>query len=198
MTPALSRTLGDLKAFLEARRIPYAVIGGMAVSVRGEPRQTADIDLVAAIDVPQGLELLATLPGGPFEPLLEEAADLLAVAFVLPMRHRDTGVKVDLALALTGFEEAAITRATPVLLLGQSVPVITGEDLLLMKLLAGRPRDESDAAALVARSGHSLDWDFLRRTAAALSEATGQDVASRLAQSEATLRRQVKPGPNPA
>jgi len=31
---------------LQSRAIPFAVIGGLAVSIRGQPRMTGDVDLV--------------------------------------------------------------------------------------------------------------------------------------------------------
>jgi len=51
---AIQRTLSDAAAFLAANSVPFAVIGGIAVSVRGEPRFTADVDLVVGVEVERG------------------------------------------------------------------------------------------------------------------------------------------------
>jgi len=46
----LRRALVELVALLESRRIPYMIVGAMAVAVWGRPRATADIDVTLRID----------------------------------------------------------------------------------------------------------------------------------------------------
>lgn len=58
--------------------------------------------------------------------------------FVLPVRHQDTGIRVDLVFSTTPYERQAIARATRVELAGVAVPFATAEDLILHKLFAGR------------------------------------------------------------
>ncbi len=94
--------------------------------------------------------------------------------------HRQTSVKVDLALGLTGFEQNAIRNATHVDFEGYSVRVVSAEDLILMKVLAGRPRDTDDVAKIVLRQGDALDWDYVLQTARALEQAIGHDLVSPL------------------
>ena len=53
----LITTLADATAFLEAEGITYALIGGMAVSLLGQPRFTADVDIVIAADVDRALKI---------------------------------------------------------------------------------------------------------------------------------------------
>ena len=45
MEPALWLTLADAVAVLEARGMQCALIGGLAVSLRGQPRMTVDVDI---------------------------------------------------------------------------------------------------------------------------------------------------------
>ncbi len=42
-------TLRAVVAWLDENATPYVVVGGVAASVLGEPRQTRDVDLIAAI-----------------------------------------------------------------------------------------------------------------------------------------------------
>ena len=46
MDAVLQQTLVDAVSMLQSRAIPFAVIGGLAVSFRGQPRMTVDVDLV--------------------------------------------------------------------------------------------------------------------------------------------------------
>ena len=45
----LEQLLGQLATLLEERHQPWALIGGLAVSVRTEPRFTRDLDLAEAL-----------------------------------------------------------------------------------------------------------------------------------------------------
>jgi len=59
-------------------------------------------------------------------------------------------------------------------------PPSQSEDLILMKVIAGRPRDLEDVRGIVARSLERLDWRYLLETGRQLGEAIGQDLASTL------------------
>ncbi len=180
MNDAIHKTLTDVSDFLRAAEVPFAVIGGIATVVRGEPRFTADVDIVAGVDVDRCLQLLDVLEDTPFCPLFADVAAVVEKAFLLPLRHRQTKVKVDLAVGITGFERQAIGRATKVELAGCSIPVVSAEDLILMKSLAARPRDTDDVSGIIRRQGETLDWDYLLKTAEQLQEALGHDLVSEL------------------
>jgi hypothetical protein len=172
----LSATLNDAVAFFEQKGVRYALIGGLAASLRGQPRVTVDVDLVIAADVGRTLALIPSLAGSAFEPLFEGAEEVVERSFMLPLRHRTTGVKVDVAVGLSGFEQQVIRRAEPMSLAGKTVVVATAEDLLIMKTLAGRPHDDQDARGLISARGPSLDWEYCEKTARDLGEALGQDL----------------------
>jgi hypothetical protein len=174
----LSRTLIDITIFLEGQGVRFAVIGGIAAGVHGEPRFTADVDAVVGMDLDRALALVATLDSSPFRPLFTDVTDVVQKAFILPVRHRETHVRVDLAIGLTGFERQLIERAQNIAIAGRTVPVATAEDLILLKLLAGRPRDIDDISAIMARQGQSLDWHYLLQTGQDLQEAISQDIIS--------------------
>lgn len=180
MNDAIQRTLADLGRALRTPRIPFALVGGIAVAVRGNPRFTADIDIVAAADVEHAIGFLEQLAATSFEPLFPEVEEIIRTAFIVPLRHRVTGVGVDMALGLTGFERDLIARAEKVRFGRTSLPVARAEDLLLLKLTAGRPRDADDARGIVARQGVRLDWGYLLAVGAELSSALAQDLVPQL------------------
>ena len=176
----LQTTLHDAVLFLNGERIPYALIGGLATSLRGIPRVTVDVDLVIAAELTRSLELLGIIEQSPFRPLLANPAEIIEKSFLLPLRHRVTNVKVDVAIGLSGFERQAIARAESIELAGVDVQVASAEDLLLMKVLAGRPQDEQDIDGLIVAQGERLDWEYCLSLAEQLGEAIGQDLALRI------------------
>jgi predicted nucleotidyltransferase len=58
---------------------------------------------------------------------------------------------VDLVLSDSTFERSAIERAVSVRLGSAEVRFVTPEDLIVHKLVAGRPRDLEDVRSIVAR-----------------------------------------------
>ena len=116
-----------------------------------------------------------------FKPLFGEVAEVVQQAFILPLRHRVTNVKVDLALGLSGFEQRLLSRAERLSLAGAIVAVATAEDILVMKVLAGRPQDDQDVQGLVVAQGKHLDWSYCLNLARELGEAVGQDLVTRVA-----------------
>jgi hypothetical protein len=185
MNEPLKTTLADAVSFLLHEGVPYALIGGLAVSLRGQPRVTADVDIVIGADVERSLRLVAMLERTSFKPLFDGVEEVVQSAFILPLRHRVTHVKVDLALGLSGFEQRAVVRAEPMDLAGSNVLVATAEDLLIMKILAGRPQDDQDVRGLLVAQGDHLDWQYCEQVAAELSDALGENLVDRIA----TLRR---------
>jgi hypothetical protein len=177
---SLRTTLADVVAFLESNGVAYALVGGLAVSARGQPRVTVDVDMILGTDIDSALRLAENLEITKFKPLFDDVATIVQQAFILPLRHRQTNVKVDLAIGMSGFEQQAIARAQVMDAAGTKVRVATSEDLLVMKVLAGRPQDEQDLQGLVIAQGDRLDWPYCLNVAEKLGEAIGQDLASRV------------------
>ncbi|HEY2838544.1 MAG TPA: DUF6036 family nucleotidyltransferase [Pirellulales bacterium] len=176
----IKTTLIDVVDLLEQQSVRYVLIGALAASLRGQPRVTADVDLVIRADVARALRLISSLATSRFEPLLPDVEEVVKRSLIVPLRHRYTGVKVDMALGLSGFEQQLIDRAEDVTIAGLSIRVATAEDLLLMKVLARRPRDDQDIHGIIAARGATMDWDYCRRVARDLGEALSQDLLTRI------------------
>lgn len=174
-------TLIDALFLLRKESLPCALIGGLAVSLRGQTRVTADVDFVVAASIERMLRLVDELDATQFVPLFAGVREVVEQSFILPLRHRTTGVKVDLTVGMSGFEQQAVRRAENLRIARKVIPVATAEDLILMKLLADRPQDQLDVKILVATLHAQLDWAYCQTTAEALSEAIGIDLKTRIA-----------------
>jgi predicted nucleotidyltransferase len=69
---------------------------------------------------------------------------------------------IDMIFGGPGLEDEFRERAIPVAIGGETVPIITPEDLLVTKILAGRPKDIEDARGLIAVRGAALDLERVR------------------------------------
>lgn len=118
-------------------------------------------------------ELVKALIGAGFQ-LRVEGEDFLARTRVLPVAHTATGIPADLVLAGPGLEELFLERAQIRDLDGVKVPVARAEDIVVMKILAGRPKDLEDVVAILAAHPDDLDVELTRGTLRMLEEALGQ------------------------
>lgn len=159
LTAALTR----LRVDLDATGVAWALIGGLAVSVRAEPRTTRDVDVAVATADDDGAEALVRRlfdRGYRLVGHLErtDRARLAAVRLTPP--HSDVlGIVVDLLFASSGIE-AEIARTAEVLEIvpGLRVPVATTGYLIALKVLASapdRPQDLGDARSLLLRAPSS-------------------------------------------
>jgi len=90
---------------------------------------------------------------------------------VVLLRHRATGVDLDLSLAWLQFEEEAIRAATSVRYGGVQIAAVRTEDLLIYKLIAHRPQDLEDAERLLLLHASKVDVRPVRKVLASLSDA---------------------------
>ncbi len=112
MKNALQTTLIDIAGELECRHLQYALVGGLAASIRGRMRVTDDIDLVVLCDVDQALELIQSLKATDFTPLFLDVEKVVRSAFLVPLLHQRTGIHLDLSVGVSGFERQIVSRAT--------------------------------------------------------------------------------------
>ena len=69
-----------------------------------------------------------------------------------------------MSFGIPGYETEVIARAVPMDLGdGRHLVVISAEDLVIHKLVAGRPRDREDVRAILRRGGAKLDMEQVER-----------------------------------
>ena len=166
---------------LDAQHQRWALVGGLAVSVRVEPRFTRDIDLAVAVtDDAVAESLVADLVAEGFAlklklSLEQKALGRLAAVRLLPPGQADEGIVIDLLFASSGIEPEICLDAERLEIAPElTIPVAQAGHLVAMKLLAlapDRPQDGVDLHALVSQ----MSAEDRRRAidAVALIEARG-------------------------
>lgn len=145
----LEDALAALATALTSSKAPWMIIGGLAVIARGVRRMTTDIDAAVRGDSVRVDRLLDTFARFRIEPRIDDAATFARENLVLLLRHRPTGVDLDVSLAWTSFEHEALASATLVCFGTVRVPMATPEALVVFKSLAARPQDLEDATTLL-------------------------------------------------
>jgi hypothetical protein len=160
----VSKLVQTLRALLDVFPTDrtFAVVGGLAVSARTEPRFTRDLDLAIAVENDAEAEsVVFGLQGGGFTVVATiEHATMHRLATVR-LRQHPRAPFVDLLFASCGVEPEIASAASPLQLLGVTVPVATVGHLIAMKLISRdpkrRPRDQQDLVEL-ARVADVLEW----------------------------------------
>ncbi len=149
--------------FLTHRKIPYAIIGGLAVQVWGQVRLTADADLSVAAPLTTGAAPLVRLITGHFPSRSADPLDFAGKTRMV-LITASNGVEVDISLALPGYEDQLFSRAVDYEIdPGKSIKLCSAEDLIIHKAVAGRPQDVIDIQGVVKRQGKKLDAAYIRR-----------------------------------
>ena len=152
----------------------WYLFGAQAVGVWGTPRLSADVDITIRLRVPDTLAFVNGMREAGFDLRVADAEDFARRTRVLPFVHRESRIPVDAVLAGPGPEEEFLSRARTVAIEGVPVPVISPEDLIVTKVLAGRPKDVEDVRGILGQRGADLDLGRVRRLLGLLEEALGQ------------------------
>ena len=113
----LLSALRQTARILDERHQPWALVGGLAVSVRVEPRFTRDIDLAVAVaDDAVAEALVGDLVAAGFTlkvSLEQQALGRLAAVRVIPPGQPEEGIVVDLLFTSSGIEPEICRDAEP-------------------------------------------------------------------------------------
>lgn len=163
--------LVDLAKAFATLRVRWYVFGAQAVIAAGVPRLTEDIDVTVEVPAGGAKALMAALAKRRFR--LRDVGDVdsfIAQTRVVPLFHETTGMPVDVVLAGPGLEMEMLARAKKRRISSTAIPFVANEDLVALKLLAGREKDLEDVRALVRSGARNLAIDVARKRVADLGE----------------------------
>jgi predicted nucleotidyltransferase len=193
---SLEAALRRIASDLDARGRRWALIGGLAVSARAEPRTTRDVDIVVEVLSDSDAEsLVLDLQVSGFRVIAaieQDSAHRLATTRLVAQGGTSRGVVVDLLFASSGIEAEVARGADSIeVLSGLTIPVARIGHLMALKLLARddrrRPQDLDDLRSLL-RESTAADLADAREALCAI-EARGYHRERRLSESfEAFLR----------
>lgn len=138
-----------------------AIVGGLAANLLGRPRITRDVDAVVLLENLQIDEFLGSGANFGYLPRISDAVAFATKSRVLLLMHDPTKTDVDISLGILPFEKESVERASVVTAEGISFPIISPEDLIIMKALPRRSRDVADIEAVL--DAHTdLDLERIR------------------------------------
>ena len=178
----------SISSQLERRNISYMLIGGQAVLLYGEPRLTRDIDITLGVDVDKLNNIISLVDDLCLKILSDNIETFVRETMVLPVVHEETGIRIDFIFSFSPYERQAIEKARKVRMLDQDVYFAAPEDVIIHKIVAGRPRDIEDVRDILLKMPE-IDIAYIRQWLKDFSDALSDDeIKKRLESVIKTLR----------
>jgi hypothetical protein len=171
---AIAALLADFERACAELGVGWYLFGAQAALLHGSPRATADVDLTVLLREHGTDRLAETLMRHGFVLRTSDPA-FTRVTRVLPVQHASTHLPADVVLGGPGLEETFLARADHRKIEGVNVPVARAEDVVAMKILAARTKDEDDVLAILTAQLGRFDAELARTTLRALEQALAQD-----------------------
>jgi predicted nucleotidyltransferase len=157
---------------LDKAGIPYMIVGGQAVLLYGEPRLTRDIDITLGMTLEKLEVVVGLIKGIGLEPLVDPDT-FTRKTMVLPCQDPTTDIRVDFIFSFSPYEQQALERVRTVEMGNALLRFASPEDLIIHKIVAGRPRDLEDVKTVLIKNPE-VDINYirhwLRKLASALKE----------------------------
>lgn len=169
-----SQLLEKIALGLEERQIPYMIIGGQAVLIYGEPRLTRDIDVTLGVGPDRLADLLALAHSYSWRVLVEHPQEFVQRTMVLPLVDPETAIRIDFIFSHSVYERQAMDRARRITVGKASVRFAAAEDVIVHKIVAGRPRDLEDVRTILLRN-RELDLAYIRDWLAEFDRSLGEN-----------------------
>ncbi len=166
---------------LDEHGIPYMLIGGQAVLLYGEPRLTRDIDITLGVGPERAGDLVRVARAAGLVPLVEDVETFVRRTLVLPLEDPGGDFRVDFIFSFSLYERQALSRVRLVSMKGVAVRFASPEDLIVHKVLAGRPRDLEDVRNVLLKQ-RVLDVSYIRRWLKEFEETLPEPVMRRFEQ----------------
>jgi hypothetical protein len=161
----LTDVVFELAALFEKLSIPYAIMGGVAVRAYSIPRPTYDVDFTLSIERERLPKLFAevealgyTVPEAYQRGWIDNVGGMSLVKFRIFLEGKS--IDADVFLAETAHQQEVMRRRRRDEVEGQTLWIVSAEDLVLFKLIADRPRDRIDVSDILFSQG-ALDHDYI-------------------------------------
>jgi len=147
--------------WLEKQGVRHFFIGGIAIQYWAEPRMTRDVDITVLIE-PKNFESFLNKAVETFKPRIPDAVEFAVKHRVLLLETKE-GIPIDISLGIPGYEEEAWRNSIEVEFppFGK-LRLISAEDLIIYKCVAGRARDVEDVVNILVKQQLQLDVERIK------------------------------------
>lgn len=151
---------------LKGNNIKFCLVGGWAVSILGIPRATVDIDILIILDDNIKNQVISILSNS-FQLVRSHEKDLEFKNIkmwrnIVSLKGKTEPFIIDFIKADTYYLKKVIGRSIEIEYEDIVIPVVSLEDLIVIKMASFLKQDQVDIENLI-QSNPILDWSFLER-----------------------------------
>lgn len=157
--------LKNINNIFQNLKINYALIGAHAVAAWGIVRATKDVDFIADIPKDKLSNLTKELKRKGFHTDTATGDIEDPVSGVLRLSYISGNDKemIDIVFGIKGLPCDIYKRTVNIHILGVDIPVISPEDLVISKILAGGVIDIEDVKKILTVLSGKIDLDYIKR-----------------------------------
>ncbi|MBC8186409.1 nucleotidyltransferase, partial [candidate division KSB1 bacterium] len=144
------------------KKINFCLAGGWAVGVWGAPRATEDIDLLILLEQNE-LNNISKILNIKFNVVQSHKLKFKSVTIlriILSLKNKKDLYILDLILADTSYYQNILKRKIYIEFEGTSIPLISLEDLIILKSISNRAQDQNDIKQLTT-TAKTIDWNYI-------------------------------------
>lgn len=161
----------DLNTLLKAichefkeHNLEFCLAGGWAASILGTARTTIDIDIIITMKETRK-DFIVSILEDSFQLIQSHDSEMKFKNIsiwrnILSLRGKNNPFVLDLIIADSEYLENIVKNSVEIDYEDTVIPVVSVEDLIILKLISFRKQDQLDIENLL-NSGHSLDWNYL-------------------------------------
>lgn len=166
-TGELKTILKEVCTQLKKNELQFCLAGGWAVSIIGTARATIDIDILIVIDDNTRKQVVSILETS-FHLIQshEEEMKFKTLSIwrnIVSLKKIGELFIIDFLMADTDYLKSIVKRKIEIDYEGTAIPIISIEDLIVLKLLSSRKQDEVDIENLL-QSNTPIDFKYLENT----------------------------------
>ncbi|MDI6765675.1 MAG: nucleotidyltransferase [Bacteroidota bacterium] len=147
---------------LDEMKIPYMIMGGQAVLKYGEPRLTKDIDITLGIGIEKFSLIQELIKDTKLKSLVRSPKKFVKQFYVMPAIDPKSQIRIDFIFSDSMFERNAMKRSGFVRILNKKIRFASAEDVIIQKIIAGRPRDLEDVSTILLKQS-KLNIRYIRK-----------------------------------
>lgn len=161
-----SLLLLDVIEFLNNREVPYVIIGAFAASFYGVIRASLDADAVIPVLTPGDTKDLTLHLKSAGLNVCYRKGDLDdPISGVINIEDRFSN-RVDLLMGIRGMPHEVFARCTEGQFKDVAIKLVSLEDFIALKIMAGSPKDIGDVEGVMNVSAEKIDTDLLKQITA--------------------------------
>ncbi len=155
-----TESLRGVQALFARTGLRWAVMGGMAANhYRSQTRLSDDVDILVSLSE-MDMDAVVNMAARQGWTLVRRLSD----GWFVRLHHERYGV-IDVIASEMAFQETALGRAHHTALGdGTEIPILSVEDIVILKLVAARGKDLDDVESILL-SDAELDWGYVRKWA---------------------------------